>query len=277
MDLISTYFVPVLVSRDDYQRTPRSEDEKAELLRIDRECARRGLKGGSVCVFLLAANGDLLATQRVQQACKPENLLPLLQQLIAEQKLRPRSQEAIQASAAQPAAIAPSRDRKEVEGPFLHIWTRLDTGPNYGLGHDRVALSAAQCQAFLPPADAKPGTSWNIPEEITRPLFQYGYPPFPQWEAKDCKVQKGTLKATLAATSEDEARIQLEGEMLLKFPLGRPSEGYITARFVGLAREDRKKQTLTSLMLMSEQAEYVWYWQGKPQLRKMRIALELGP
>jgi hypothetical protein len=272
VDLISKYFVPVLVSRDDYQRDPRGEDEKAELLRIDRECARRGMKGGSVCAFILAPNGDLLATQRVQLAYKPENLLPLLQQIIAEQKLRPRSEEAIRASAA-----PPGRNNKHAAGYFIHIWTRQDTGDNRGLGNDRVELTAAQGKAFLPPADAKPGTVWDIPEEITHKLFQYGYPPGPQWEAKDCQVQKGTLTATLAAVSDGEARIQLEGEMLLKFPLGRPTEGRIKARFVGLARGDRNKQTLTSLMLVSEQAEYVWYWQGKPQLRKMRIALELGP
>jgi hypothetical protein len=271
MDLISRYFVPVLVSRDDYQSDPRSEDEKAELLRIDRECARRGMKGGSVCAFILAPNGDLLTTQRVQLALKPENLLPFLQQIITEQKLGPRSEEAIRASAAPPSRALGS------EGHFIHIWTRQDTGDNQGLGSDRVELSAAQCKAFLPPADAKPGTSWDIPEEIAHKLFQYGYPPFPQWETKDCKVMKATLRATLAAVSDEEARIQLEGEMLLTFPLGRPTEGRVTARFVGLARADRKKQTLTSLVLVSDQANFVWNWQGKPQLRKMRIALELEP
>src|SRR5579884_2672104 len=76
IEVVSKYFVPVSVSRDDYQRDPRSQDEKAELLRLDRERARRGLKGGNVCAFIIAANGDVLATQPVQQAFKPENLLP---------------------------------------------------------------------------------------------------------------------------------------------------------------------------------------------------------
>jgi|GEM_PF-1675547 hypothetical protein len=275
-ELISTYFVPVLVSRDDYQRDPRSEDEKAELLRIDHECTRRGLKGGSVCVFLIAANGDVLATQQLHQACKPEKLLPFLQQIIAEQKLTPRRAEAIRASIAEPTDSQPSRDRKETENNFIDIWTRLDVDGNR-LSHDRVKLTAAQCKAFLPPIDAQPGTSWDIPEEIAHKLFQYGYPPGPQWRAKDCKVLKGTLKATLAAVSNEEARIRLEGELRLKFPVGKPTEGRLTAHFVGLACEDRKKQMLTSLMLVSEQANYVWYWQGKPQPRKMQIALELEP
>jgi hypothetical protein len=273
IDLVSKYFVPVSVSRDDYQREPRDADEKAELVRLDRERARRGLKGGNVCVFVVAANGDVLTTQPVQLAYKPENLLPLLQSIIAEQKLGPRGEEAIQASAAKPADTKPKTDG----GRFVHIWTSLDTGGNRGLSNDRAELTAAQCKAFLPPVDAKPGTSWDIPEEIAHKLFQNGYPPGPQWMTKDAKVLKGTLKATLAAVSDKEAHIELSGEMILKFPVGKPTEGRITAHFVGAARVNRKKQTLRSLELVSEQAEYVWYWQGKPQPRKLRIAMELEP
>src|SRR5579884_1462405 len=273
IEVVSKYFVPVSVSRDDYQRDPRSQDEKAELLRLDRERARRGLKGGNVCAFIIAANGDVLATQPVQQAFKPENLLPFLQSIITEQKLEPRSQEAIRASAVKPEDAKPKTEGSRL----IHIWTCLDTGPNRGLSNDRVELTAAQCKAFVPPAGAKPGTSWDIPEEIAHKLFLYGYPPGPQWTTKDCKVMKGTLKATLAAVSDTEARIDLEGEMVLKFPLGKPAEGRITARFVGAARADCKKHTLTSLELVSEQGDYVWNWQGKPQPRKMRIAMELEP
>lgn len=273
VDLVSKYFVPVCVSRDDYQRDPRSDEEKAEMLRLDRDRAKRGFKGGNVCVFVIAANGDVLATQPVQLAYKPENLVPFLQTIIAEKKLGPRSEEAIRTSAAKP------EDDKSKPGDsrYIHVWTCMDTGQNRGVSNDRVALTAAQCQAFLPPPDAKPGTSWTIPEDIAQKLFQYGYPPGPQWRTTDCKVMKGTLKATLLAVSEAETRFELEGEMLLKFPLGRATEGRITSRFVGAARADLQKHTLTSLGLVSESAEYVWYWQSKPQLRKMRVAMELEP
>ena len=70
----------------------------------------------------------------------------------------------------------------------------------------------------------------------------------------------------------------LEGEMKLSFPhTGKPTDGRVTARFVGVAHQDAKKRTLTSLALVAEQADYVWYWQGKPQPIEMRIALEMEP
>ena len=157
------------------------------------------------------------------------------------------------------------------------MWTRVDSGNNRGVSNDRVELTAAEWKAFLPAADAKPGTSWEIPEKIAHKLFQYGYPPGPYWKEKDCKVMKGVLKATLAAVSGEETRIQLEGEMTLKFPLGKPTEGRVTARFVGFVRADLRKKTLASLALVSEKADYVWYWKEKPQTMKMRIALEMEP
>lgn len=93
----------------------------------------------------------------------------------------------------------------------------------------------------------------------------------------DSKVIKGTFKATLVSLSGEEAHIKLEGELVLKFPVGKPIEGQVTAHFEGAARADCKKQTLASLALVSENADYVWNWQGKPQPRKMRIAMEMEP
>lgn len=273
IELISKYFVPAWVSRDFYQLDGDNNDAKAEIKRLDGERHKRGLEGGTVCVFLVAANGDVLATQRVQLAWKPENLIPFLQKIIADQKLKPRSEEAIRASTAEVREAKP----KTKDGRLIHIWTRVDIHDNRGLSNDRVELTAAEWKAFLPPADAKPGTSWEIPEAIAHKLFQYGYPPGPYWRAKECKVLKGTLKAKLAALSGEEARIQLEGEVVLSFPHGKPTEGRVTARFVGVVRADRKKETLASLMLVSEKADYVWHWQDRSQLLKMRIALELEP
>lgn len=273
IELMSKYFVPAWYSRDFYQIEGDHQDERKEMARIDAERSRRRLEGGNVCVFILADNGNVLATQRVQVAYKPENLIPFLEKAIAEQKLKPRSEEAIRETTAKPVIAKP----KTEGGRFIHIWTRMDTGAKRGLSNDRVELTAKQWKTFLPPADAKVGTSWDVPQEIAHKLVQCCYPPSPHWRTQDCKVLKGTLKATLAARSGDEARIKLEGEMELKFPVGKPSEGTITAHFEGIVRADCTKQALTSLEMVSEKADYVWYWQGKPQPMKMRIALELEP
>ena len=275
IELITKYFVPAWVSRDDYQLDPRSEAERAELERLDRDRSKRKLKGGTVCVFVIDPDGSVLATQPVQQAYKPENLVPFLEKIVADKHLQPRDAESIRASAAVPAAVKPKTDG----GRLVHIYTRCDQSEtNGGLSQDRIELTAQECKAFAPAADAKAGASWKIPESIARKLFQFCYPPQPHWKATDCKVLTGTLKATLIAVSARESRLKLEGEMKLSFPhSGKPTDGRITAQFVGLAHWDARKQRLMSLALVSERAEYVWFWQDKPQPIKMRIAVELEP
>ena len=272
--LLTKYFVPAWVSRDDYQLDPRGKDEQSELDRIDAERHRRGLEGGTVCVFVLDSDGSLLATQRVQFAYKPENLVPFLEKIIADKKLTPRDAEAIRASAVRPSAVKP----KTEDGLLVHVWTRCDqAGTNRGVSHDRVELTAAEWKAFVPAADARAGNTWILPEAVAHKLFRYCYPPGPIWRVNDCKVLNGKLKASLISASAEEARIKLEGAMELSFPnTGKPTDGRITARLVGVAHADRRKQALTSLALVSEQADYVWYWQGKPQPIKMRIAQQLG-
>jgi hypothetical protein len=276
LELLTKYYVPVWLSRDDYQREKRSRDEQAELSRLDAERAKRKMEGGTVCVFLVAPNGDVLATQRVLLAYQAETLIPFLKKTIADLKVEPRDPEAIRTSIAEATEAKPKTKTKD--GRFVHIWTRVDNGnDNRGLSNDRVELTAEELKAFLPPAAAQPGASWTIPQEIAGKLFQYGYPPGPYWDVKECKVKRAMLTATLASASEKEAYLDLSGAMELSFPDGKPTQGRITARFVGMARVDRDKRTLTTLGLVSEQAGLVWFWQGKPQTIKMRIAMELEP
>src|SRR6185437_5257056 len=117
---------------DYYQIDGDNQDEKAEIMRLDRERSQRGMKGGTVCVFIVAANGEVLATQPVQLAVKPENLMPLLEKIVADHKLNPPSEEAIRASAAKEREWKP----KTEGGRLVHVWARQDTGANNGLSND---------------------------------------------------------------------------------------------------------------------------------------------
>src|SRR5437763_16482484 len=89
--LVTRYYVPAWLSRDHYQLGTPARAEQQEIRRLDDERHRRGFEGGTVCVFLVSPDGSVLATQRVQAACHPENLAPLLEKVAREQRLRPRS------------------------------------------------------------------------------------------------------------------------------------------------------------------------------------------
>jgi hypothetical protein len=274
--LVSRYFVPVWVSRDHYQMDAPAKAEQEELLRIDRDRAKRRLEGGNVCVYLIAPDGAVTASLPVQRAWKPENLLPFLKKAIEEGKLQPRAPEAVRATTAPPRP--PARPRTE-GGLILHVWTRFEgTGPNRGSSEDWVELTAAEWAALAPARDAKPGAVRTAPREVADKLYRLCYPPGPHWDVKDSKVVAGKLTATVVAVSDKEVRLRLAGTLEMNYPSGgKTTSGRVTARFAGAARYDPVRRTFTALALASEEADYVWYWENKPQPKKMRIAVEKEP
>src|SRR5215472_16405279 len=152
IELISRYFVPVWLSRDNYQLGARSGAEQAEIRRIDLDKQRRGLKGGTVCVYMLAPDGAVMATLPVHQAHNPNILVPFLKQIIETERPEPRSPEAAQASAAPRKAVRPRTEG----GLILHVRTKNE-GPraSYGVSEDWVELTAAECKLLVPPSDAR--------------------------------------------------------------------------------------------------------------------------
>jgi hypothetical protein len=274
INLLTKYFIPVWVSRDHYQLDAPSNSEKDELLRIDRDRAKHGLEGGVVSVFILAPDGEVFASMAVQRAYKPENLTPFLQKIVDDKHLEARSATAIKATTG--AARPPTRPKTE-GGVVLHVWVR-DEGmkDNRGLSQDWVEWTTPEWQTLAPAADARPGSTLELPREAADKLFRRLYPPGPRWDARDAELAGGQLTATVVSAGDGEVRLKLEGEADVIFPAtGHPTDGRIKAKLVGAARYDTANRQFKSLVLTSEKAEYVWYWEGKPQLRKLLMAVEM--
>src|SRR5262245_59786149 len=87
--LLNRYFVPVFVSNEDYGGSGSAEPaERAEYQRIFGEAAKAGLSTGTVHVYILTTDGHPIASLHVAEACKPDELVSLLERAV--QKLRPR-------------------------------------------------------------------------------------------------------------------------------------------------------------------------------------------
>jgi hypothetical protein len=274
INLLSKYFIPVWLSRDHYQLAAPSDSEKDELLRIDRDRAKRKLEGGTVSVFVLAPDGAVSASMSVQRAYKPENLVPFLQKIVDDQHLEARSPKAIKETTA--ASRPPSRPKTE-GGVMMHVWVRDENmKENRGVSQDWVEWTNAEWKALAPAAGAKVGSTLALPRDAADKLYRRLYPPGPRWDARDAELANGKLTATVISAKDGEVRLKLEGEADVIFPAtGHPTDGRIKAKLVGAARYDMAKQAFTSFVLTSEQAEYVWYWENKPQPRKLLMAVEM--
>jgi hypothetical protein len=277
--LVSTYFVPAWVSRDFYQLGEPGRAEREAVDRVDRTKLARGLVGGSVCVYLLAPDGSTLATLPVQQAWTPAKLVAFLEKFVADHKARPRDPEAVKASAAKPRGIARTKGN---DSALVNVWVRNaraeEREGNRGLSHDRVELAADEWKTLLPPASARAGAAYEVPAAVADALFRYCYPPGPHWKVRETKMLRRSLSGTVVSARPGEVVVRLEGSLELIHPYEqKPTDGRVTARLVGYLRGDPAKPALTGLTLASEEAEFVWHWEGKALPRKMEIAFELEP
>jgi hypothetical protein len=272
-ELIARYFVPVWHSRDAYQLGESSREEQAELHRIDRDRDRRGLPGGTVCVFLLNARGEVATSLPVQQACQPDKLVSFLEQFIGRETVLPRDPAVVQATRAASRAVRPRAGKGDL---LLHTWARYEAmDPNRGTSQDWVLWTAEEWKTLLPPTEASaPGAEWEVPRAVADKLFARCYPPGPYWKVSDSKVLKSRLTASLARASTNEIRIRLDGWVALIHPKeGKETDRRITARFVGYVRVEARRKTVTSFVLASVEAESVWSWQGRPQVNKMQFGV----
>jgi hypothetical protein len=275
IELLARYFIPAWASRDGYQLGAQGKADQAELTRIDRSVQGTPLQTGNVCVYVLDPADVVIATQMVQLASKPEKLIPFLEHLIEEKRLKPRSEGAVQASRVDRRTPVRSRTDGSI---LLHVWTRF-TGnrADYGTGQDWVELSPTEWASFAPPLESGP-TTWNISRETATKVFQYFYPPGPNWRVRNSQVTSARLAATVLARTETEVAIQLRGSATLRFPFGaEETDGVLHATVTGVERWDRQRKRIRALAMVCDQADYVWHWQGKPQPEKMAIAVQLEP
>ena len=84
--LISGTFVPVWVSRDNYQLPDAGKDDKSFLAKVDASRRAKKLESGSVCVYIANHEGEVMATLPVGRACKPELLRPFLDKLLPDER-----------------------------------------------------------------------------------------------------------------------------------------------------------------------------------------------
>jgi hypothetical protein len=274
-ELIARYFIPVWHSRDAYQLGASSREEQAELQRIDRDRDRRGLPGGTVCVFLLNARGEVAASLPVQQACQPDKLVAFLEQFIGRQTLLPREPAIVKATRIESRAVRPKVSKGDL---LLHTWTRYEAmDPNRGTSQDWVLWTSAEWNALLPPkGTSAPGATWDVPRATANKLFARCYPPGPYWKASDSRVTKSQLTASLVSASANEIRIRIDASVGLTHPAeGKETDRRIKAQLVGYLSYNPQSKVISSLVLASQEAESVWYWQGRPQVNKMQFAVGL--
>lgn len=270
--LVSRYFVPVWVSRDDYALNKKNKAEAAEWQRIHTTTGRLGLSNGNVSVYLLDPAGTPLASMVVTTALSPDKLIAMLRKVIEEKHYQPRKSEAIQATRRPlPGQFQP----RKPGGLVVHVWTRFLTGETEkGMGEDWVELTPVAWAELVPGANARVGTTWTVSRKVADRLYQYCYPPLCEYNASSSKIHQATLTACWSAASAKEVQVSLRGTLELDHSRDGTNDGRVSARLIGLVTYDPGRKVITSLRLASERATFVWHWKGQANPSRIAIGME---
>jgi hypothetical protein len=149
---------------------------------------------------------------------------------------------------------------------------------HFGLSHDWVELTAAEWKAFVPAGEARTGSAWEVPAKVADKVFRYFYPPAPNWKVQDSTVLERSLTATVVSVSDKEVRVALRGSAVVSHPFGgKGTDGKMTAKLAGVLSYDPARRAVTSFLMASEEAKYVWLSDGVRQPETIVIAVESVP
>lgn len=267
VDLLSRYFIPVWLSTDDFDLVPKDRAEADEYWRYRKLAKEQGLCAGNVQIYLILPDGKLLTTLHVTKASQPETLRALLQKTVEDNKLEPRAAEGRGGAAVRPRQRA--KDAAEFHVAARNVGLRAGTG----LSECWVPMTVEETTNFVP-RQARADFSWEVPAATANKLYLQFFPPGPNYKP-DGSVASSSLTATVAAVDGDRVLVRLRGKVHLKHRVGgKDTDGDIRARVSGYALVDAKAKKLSELGMVTDEAEFVWHWQGYAQPSKMAAFVE---
>lgn len=270
--LLNAHFAPVYVSNEDYGEPGAAADaEKAAYRRIYREALDERRPAGSVCVYLVSADGDGFDSLIVNDACQEGRLDKMLAAAVkrfdvaaGEPLIAPRSQ-----------STAPKAERGSL---VLHLVSRIDHRYSWGEfpAENWIVLSPDEAKAFAPPR-SEAGAKWSIGERVAAKILTHFYP-----QTETCHHAKDTLpdgghqhrimrqslvgeavavegRATEGSAVEGGAiHVRIRGHVRLKhtFYPNRDDDNHAEADVIGYVDVDAASGEVRKLRLASHRGKY---------------------
>lgn len=257
IDLLNQYFIPVYSSEQESgPRSVGSSAEKAEHIRIYREAVRQPCGAGTVHVYILNPQGQVIDGLHVVDATHGNALAELLKKTVQDLRTVPG-----------PPVITPGPQSRppqfESDSLVLHLTAR---GSREGSpwrkfpGENWVVLSRADWMGISPTGETKAGSSWTLNQTITRKLLANFYPPMEDHDSNEDRnrFDKASLQATIVSVSDGKIQARLDGTLLMKrtFYPDRPDDNFVNATLIGWAVIDTATNRIENLQLVTKTATY---------------------
>jgi hypothetical protein len=246
-------FAPVYVVNEDYAPDgPATAEEKSERDRIYRAALRAGMSTGTVHVYLVAPDGQPLATLHVAEAARTERLLDLLDSVIQDRRLAPG--EPLQMPRRQ--SLPP---RHEPGSLVLHLVARgLGGGGSWdGTAENWIVYTPEEAAAWLADGELAEGRTWQIDPQLAERLFVHIYPVTENNDVAKNVIEHGELTARVLHGGGERGVVRLDGRLRMRHDFyHRPDGNMVDADLVGYVEVDCVARRIVGLRLVTHDARY---------------------
>jgi hypothetical protein len=249
IELLNRYFVPV---------TSANEFPDADRVRIYHEFADKHLGIGDVHVYVVGPDGAAIAGLDIGSAMDSDKEIAFLTSIVE----RLHTQPGLPVFAPHPQSSAPP---VPPDAPAIHLVARKLIGRTWNEfpSENWIVLTKQEWDQTLPPADAQPKTTWQVPAPVATKLAEWIYPQTEDTRrANRNRVDEADFRFTLVTLLDSLARARIDAHVRLRhsFYPGKPAEEFATSDLTGYADFDLAKHQVTRFRLITHKAEY----QGVP-------------
>jgi hypothetical protein len=251
---LNSYFVPVYAVNEDYRENgSKIGEEKAAYTGIYRQALEKKFSAGSVHVYIVSPQGEVIDSAHVAEAAKPAVLRKLLEKNIQRASVKPGTPVAPPKAQAAPPACGPDELKlhsvaRSIDGKGA--WSEIP-------GEDWIILKPAEMAQLLPKKVQKPGEKWEISQALAEKLFTHFYPATENNDLGKNKFQQAKLQAELMERSGNRGRVRLQGEFRMEHSFYHKADGKVAeGNCVGYLDFDATSGAISSFDLVTEDAIY---------------------
>jgi|GEM_PF-5407926 len=244
-DFIHAHFVPIYLSNEAYKAGKYGLDERDLLVSIRRNAKLKGMRAGSVQVYVLTPAGDVVGVLPVSIASKDNQLQTFLRTTAEAHKLKAGPRLIKKPSSTTTATSTSSQ---------LAVRVAAQYKPRQKIMvEDLVLLEPHEWQVFVPPT--KGDRSWTIDDRVTRKLLVNLYPYALNWDHDLDQIETAQLDANVISQTDQKTIVALRGKLEMTHMLYvRTGKQHVNADLTGFAvlRPNQKPE----LTIITEKARF---------------------
>lgn len=210
---LNSHFVPVYVSNEEYRAGQFGKKNLQLLQELYATAEKKKLPVGTVHVYLLTPDVDLVTSMHVMHAMKPEVLVRLLTSTARELKtpygdtlVEPRKQLPIPEVASDELLLRNSSqylDRQGIVGEDMIVLSKSDWQQFTGPPKSSPDLKGSPGSLDGPDSLSSPN-EWKISDDLAKKILIHFYPYSQDWDESHDQISRADMEAYYLPTSEKE-------------------------------------------------------------------------